>query len=464
MDSGPALLNAYTSPSDTTKDVYNQKWNGCGILLASQVIALLILLFSMVLFITEWIPSAVTSVIACLLFSLTGICSFSKAFSGFSNSTVILVFGMLVIGNAMFESGVAQKIGNAVMRISGGSERKFILFAGGSSIFMSMFLANMAVIAMYLAVMSSVCKTNPNVKLKNICLATTMGAMFGGVCTLVESTPQLTMQTILEGATGQTAGMWDFMPVGLCLSAMYLLYVLFIGYPLGKKIWDKDDGSENLNQLDMFVASRTIGVETDKRIKRKQIYMYIILILLVVLFVTEIVSNVIATCICAILCVVTRCTTEKSVLKNMDWATLIRLAGCLGIASGINESGCGDLIAGAFTSLFGSDIQPVVFLAASVLVVMIVSNFISNTTAVFIVLPPVLAVCQQYGFNCIAFSIAVCYGANLSFATPLANAQTGTTMVAGYRFKDYCKYNLLLEFFVWLTVVVFIPLFWNLRV
>lgn len=145
----------------------------------------------------------------------------------------------------------------------------------------------------------------------------------------------------------------------------------------------------------------------------------------------------------------------------MDWATLIRLAGCLGIASGINESGCGDLIAGAFTSLFGSDIQPVVFLAASVLVVMIVSNFISNTTAVFIVLPPVLAVCQQYGFNCIAFSIAVCYGANLSFATPLANAQTGTTMVAGYRFKDYCKYNLLLEFFVWLTVVVFIPLFWN---
>ena len=148
-------------------------------MLSSQVIALLILVFCIVFFITEWIPSTVTSVIACLLFAMTGICSFSKAFSGFSNSTVILVFGMLVIGNAMFESGVAQKIGNVVMRVSGGSERKFILFAGGTSIIMSMFLANMAVIAMYLAVMSSVCRTNPNVKLKNICLATTMGAMFG---------------------------------------------------------------------------------------------------------------------------------------------------------------------------------------------------------------------------------------------------------------------------------------------
>lgn len=433
-------------------------------MLSSQVIALLILVSCIVLFVTEWIPSTVTSVLACLLFVLTGVCSFSKAFSGFSNSTVVLVFGMLVIGNAMFESGVAQKIGNAVIRISGESERKFIFFAGATSIILSMFLANMAVIAMYLAVMSSVCRTNPNVKLKNICLATTMGAMFGGVCTLVGSTPQLTMQTILEGATGQTAGMWDFMAVGLCLSAIYFLYVLFIGYPLGKKIWGKEDGNENLDELESYVASKQVAVADDVKRKRRQIYMYIILALLIVFFATEIVSNVVATCICAILCVVTGCTTEKSVLKNMDWATLIRLAGCLGIASGINESGCGELIASGFTTVFGPNVHPILFLAASVLITMITSNFISNSTAVFIVLPPVLAVCQQYGFNCVAFSLAVCYGANLCFATPLANAQTGTTMVAGYRFKDYLKYNLLLEVFVWIGIVVFMPMFWNLTV
>lgn len=431
-------------------------------MISSQVTALLILAFCIVFFITEWIPSTVTSVTACALFVLTGVCSFSKAFSGFSNSTVILVFGMLVIGNAMFESGVAQKIGAVVMRLSGGQERRFILFAGATSIVMSMFLANMAVIAMYLAIMNSVCRTNPNVKLKNICLATTMGAMFGGVCTLVGSTPQLTMQTLLEGATGQTAGMWDFMPVGLCLSVVYLIYVLFIGYPLGKKIWGADDGTDRLDRLDDYVAQKkTAAVDEDKQ-KRKQIYMYIILVILILMFATNIVTNVMATCICALLCVITGCTTEKSVLKNMDWATLIRLAGCLGIASGINESGCGELIANAFTTVFGPNVPPLLFLAASVFVVMIVSNFISNSTAVFIVLPPVIAVCQQYGFNCLAFAIAVCYGANLSFATPLANAQTGTTMVAGYNFKDYCKYNLLLELFVWIAIVIFMPMFWSL--
>lgn len=430
---------------------------------STQLLALGIVLFCIVFFITEWIPSTVTSIIACLLFALTGICSFSDAFSGFSNSTVILVFGMLVIGNAMFESGVAQKIGDTVMHLSGGKERRFIALAGISSIFLSMFLANMAVIAMFLAIMSSICKTNPDVKLKNICLATTMGAMFGGTCTLVGSTPQLTMQTILEGATGTSVGMWDFMPVGLCLCVVYILYVLFIGYPLGMKIWGGSDSSD-INNLDDYVASRGNQTSDKTDNKRKQIIMYCILAILMFFFATELVSNVMATCICAVLCVITRCTTEKSALKNMDWPTLIRLAGCLGIASGINKSGCGELIAQWFSIVFGADINPAVFLAAAVAAAMIVSNFISNSTAVFIVLPPVLAICAAYGFNCIAFAIAVCYGANLSFATPLANAQTGTTMVAGYNFRDYLKYNGLLELFVWVTIVVFMPIFWNLRV
>ena len=74
----------------------------------------MILVFCIVFFITEWIPSTVTSVIACLLFAMTGICSFSKAFSGFSNSTVILVFGMLVIGNAMFAKTIPYKMKHPV--------------------------------------------------------------------------------------------------------------------------------------------------------------------------------------------------------------------------------------------------------------------------------------------------------------------------------------------------------------
>ena len=95
-----------------------------------QLTALIILIACVILFLTEWIPSALTSVIACLAFAMTGVCTFSEAFSGFSNSTVILVFGMMVIGDAMFASGVAHEIGKWVVRVVGNSERRFILIGG----------------------------------------------------------------------------------------------------------------------------------------------------------------------------------------------------------------------------------------------------------------------------------------------------------------------------------------------
>ena len=162
------------------------------------------------------------------------------------------------------------------------------------------------------------------------------------------------------------------------------------------------------------------GGGSDGRGTDKRIIMGLIMALVIVLFITEVVNIAMASVIGALLCLIFRCTTERSVLKNMDWAVLIRLAGCLGLAAGIGESGCDELIASALVSVFGSEIHPMALLLAAVLLAVVVSNFISNSTAVIIVLTPVLSLCNYMGFNPIPFGLAVCYGANLAFATPLA--------------------------------------------
>lgn len=427
-------------------------------MISTQYIALAILVFCIVFFLTEWIPTTLTCMIGCMLFALFDVCTFSQAFSGFSNSIVILVFGMMVIGDAMFNSGVAQIVGRKVMQFAGNNERKFILIAGATSAVLSAFLANVAVIAMFMAIMTSISKTYKDVKLKNICLATSMAAMFGGACTLVGSTPQLTVQSIIEGPVGKTFTMWDFLPVGAILTVAYLVYVLTIGYPLGKKIWGNDDEFSDNDTAENDNIDEKLIVGT----KKQQISMVIILVLMIYLFVTEKVSNAMTACICAALCVLTGCTNEKLIYKNVSWGTLFRLAGCLGIGVGIDKSGCGELIANAFISVFGANVNPIVFLAGVVLLIMVTSNFISNSTAVFIVLPPVIAICAELGLNPMAYAIAVSYGSALCFATPLANAQTAMTMVAGYKFNDYFKYNFLLEVLVFIVLVICVPIFWPL--
>ena len=81
----------------------------------SQVtITLLFLLFAIVMFMWEKIPLGVTSMIVCVGLVVTGVLDWKTAFSGFIDSNVILFVAMFIVGGALFETGMANKIGGVV--------------------------------------------------------------------------------------------------------------------------------------------------------------------------------------------------------------------------------------------------------------------------------------------------------------------------------------------------------------
>ncbi len=422
--------------------------------MSPDVISLLILGITILLFLTNWIPSTATAVLGCALMVLTGVSKFSTAFSGFSNSIVVLVFALQTVGMAMHNSGLAYKTGKLILRFAY-NERLFVVIAILISGCLSMFLANTAVIAMFIAIMNSVVNSSDTIKLKHICLPVTMGAMFGGVCTLVGSTPQMMVQSIMEENAGITYKMFDYMPVGLILMAVLILYYLFIGYPLGHRMWKDDEDDSDQEKLSSVTKKANLTVGT----VRDQIIVGVVMVIMFMLFITEIVSNTMAAVIAMFLLIVTRQISETDVIQNMDWRVLIRLAGCLGLASCLADSKGGELIASSFIGVFGQSISPTMLLILTVILTMVISNFITNSTAIFIVLPPMVAIASSLGYSCLPLGIACCYAGNLCFATPLANAQTGLTMVAGYKFSDYVKYNGLLEIIVAAVIIFFVPIF-----
>ena len=91
-----------------------------------DVTASLILGNCVVLFLTDWIPLAVTGCLGCLLMVLFGVSSFEVAFSGFSSDIVLLMAIALFVGIAMLKTGAAQVIGRMVIRWSHGNERVFL--------------------------------------------------------------------------------------------------------------------------------------------------------------------------------------------------------------------------------------------------------------------------------------------------------------------------------------------------
>lgn len=426
--------------------------------MSPEIISLLIVLGCIVLFITRPIPNAATACLGCLLFALTGVCSLADAFSGFSNTTVLLMFGMMVVGIAMMDTGAAKLIGKYVTKASAGKEKMFILLAGTASAILSTFLSNTAVIAIFLPIIASVAQSNKHMSRKNMTLPVTIGAMFGGVCTLVGSTPQLTANGILSEMTGKELQMFDFLMPGIVIFLVYIVFVLTIGYKIGNRVWGNQveiEASEN----EIKAANELANIVVNKR---KLITMLIIFVVTIILFIGAWISTAMTAIIAALLCIITGCTTQKSVIKNMDWSVVFVLAGCLGIASGLTKSGAGELMADVLSKFITADVSPMVVLAFFVFVTMLISNFITNSTAVVITLPIALAFCSASGYNVIPFTLGIVYAANLTFSTPLANAQTAMTLVAGYKFSDYIKYTWLLDILVFAAIVISVPLFFPL--
>lgn len=422
------------------------------------IISLIILVVCIVLFITRIIPNAVTACLGCLLFALTGVCSLDKAFSGFSNSTVLLMFGMMVVGIAMMDTGVAKIIGKYVSKVAAGNEKMFILLAGLASAILSTFLSNTAVISIFLPIIASVAQSNSNMNRKNLTLPVTMGAMFGGVCTLVGSTPQLTANGILSEMTGKELKMFDFLLPGIVLCAVYLIYAVTIGHKMGNHVW----GNKVVETLQETEDNNTAVAQEFTINKPKVVLMIVIFLVTIIMFIGGWISTAMTAIIAALLCIITGCTSYKSVLKNMDWSVVFILAGCLGIAAGLTSGGAGELMSDVLSTILSPNIPPIIIFAIFILATMVISNFITNSTAVVIVLPIALAFCSSLALNPITFALGIVYAANLTFSTPLANAQTAMTLVAGYKFSDYIRYTWLLDILVFVAIVVSVPLFFPL--
>lgn len=89
-------------------------------------ITLFLLLFAAVMFVWERIPLALTAVIVCLTLAVTGVLDAKSAFNGFINTNVILFVGMFIVGGALFQTGMANRVGGLVTRFAK-TERQLIV-------------------------------------------------------------------------------------------------------------------------------------------------------------------------------------------------------------------------------------------------------------------------------------------------------------------------------------------------
>lgn len=422
--------------------------------MTQSTIALIIFAVILILFAWGRFHIGVTAVLGAIAMAVFGVIPYKDAFSYFGQeSTVIMIAGMMVVGNAMFVSGFSSVIGKKIAGIKGigQNERLLLLVVMTVIVIISGFLANAATLAMFLPLVASVAaKSNGKITKKNTFMAMAMAALVGGNMTLVGSTPQLAVQGLLEEAGMQTMSFFTLLPAALPSFIILLIYFGTFGYKLQKKTFDFPEVQEEVE---------TSADEEQEYSKVKIWICGIVFVGMIICFAFKIFSYGTVAMLGASICIMTGCISMKQALKMMDWTSIVVLGGCLGFAAGLKESGAITVIAEAALGLIGgANASPWVLAIAIGVLCCVLSNFMSNTAVATIMATFGIESATIIGVSPFSLALIAVVCSNLAFSTPIGCTPMTMSLQGGYRFKDYTIVGGVYNVLALIATVVVTPL------
>ena len=424
----------------------------------ASTIALIIIGAALILYITEPIPIAITSILACLALAIFGIIPLNAAFAGFGNDMVFLMAGMLVVGSTLFETGVAQVLGEKIISTVGTSEKKFVIVLILVATVPAAFLSNTAAMAMMLPIASAaIAASNGKFLKKNTYMIIGIAAVTSGGLTTVGSTPQLIAQSALKAGGHETMAFFELSLAGGPVIILLLLYYLTIGHILQKKVFTFPEVAEPQTDNLAEISPEMSQNDNPSKNMLKRCISAGVLIFCIIGFISGLWTVGIVAMVGASICVVTGCISQKKVYQKMDWTTIIVIACSLGLSAGLEQSGAGMLVAESMVNLLGDGVSPWLLCAALALIAVVLGNFMSSTATAALLVPIAISVAMTLGFDVKSAVMAVVIASNISYATPVSTPPMTMTLSAGYRFMDYVKVGGLFTVLAYLLIIALFP-------
>lgn len=420
---------------------------------------LIVLAVMALLFVTEIIPLAITSLGGAIALGLMGIITPKVVFSGLSDSTVVLFAGMFVVGAALFYTGLAQKIGETVVSHAGTSENGLMLAIMLVTATMSAFLSNTGTTAALLPVVVGICAV-AKIPASRQLMPLAFAAGIGGIITMVGTPPNIIVSGTLTKFGEQPFGFFEFAWIGIPLTVATIIFMMLIGKHLLPK-HEIDDAGD----VEQEVAAEDISNDPKKQVYSGLILLGVIIVMILgdplkTHFGINLPLSMVAV-IGAMLCVLTGCLNEKQAYTSIDWVTIFLFAGMMPVATALDQSGAGKMIADAVIGVMGDNPSP--YFATGVLFALscIMTQFMSNTASCALLAPIGISIAQGMGADPHAVLMAIGVAASCAFGTPVGTPPNTLVLGPGqYKFTDYVKAGVPLILVCFVVSLIIIPMVW----
>lgn len=228
---------------------------GVSVLMAEPIFIVFIILGAAVVLFAWGRPRFdVVAILVVLALTLSGVLTVQEALAGFSDPVVMLIASVMIVGEGLVSTGVAYRLGEAVIRGGGRSEARLVtlvmLLAGSIGAFMSSF----AIVAMFIPVVMSIANKiglNP----KRMLMPLSVAALVSGMMTLIASSPNLIIEDMLKSRGLSPLGFFSWTPFGVGVLAASIGFMLLFGRNmLSKRLTLQEVGPRQPSFVDLVTS------------------------------------------------------------------------------------------------------------------------------------------------------------------------------------------------------------------
>ena len=249
---------------------------------------------------------------------------------------------------------------------------------------------------------------------------------------------------------GESTSFFMYAPVGIPMLIAGIVYMAFIGY----RFLPDTKGAD----LDQVEDSKNF----DNVPKWKQYMSLIILIICILAMIFEDQIGIklqVTACAAACILVLTGVVTEKEALRSIDLKVVLLFGGSLALATALDSTGAGALIADTIVGILGDAPNPMILLLVIFIVGCALTNFMSNTATTALMVPIAGSLAASLGADPRSMIIATVIACSCAYATPIGMpANTMVVGLGGFKFKDYVKSGLPLILISFVICMVLLPI------
>lgn len=408
-------------------------------------------------YITNVIPLMITSLMAVILFPLAGVLDSKTTFALFGNQVVFFILGAFILASPFMRSGLSKRIALAVLRRFAGSPRLLLLGILLFPAFLSFWMSEHAVAAMMFPIVMNIADclglTPQNSRFgKAMFLIMASGCIIGGITTFLGGGRAPLAVGILREATGQTV---DFIPWALAalpttLPLLGVAYLVFL-YLYPPEIGDLEHVQEMLEQ-----SRRELGPMSAREIA---VGLLMLGTIVCWMFYGHAFGLANIAIIAVIIAFALRLTDWKQVEEDVNWGIFLMYGGAICLGYAMEITGGAEWLAhntlGAFVN------SPVLLIGAISLLAITLTELISNSAVVALLMPVALSMGRDLGIDPRIMTMVVAIPSGLAFMLPMGTPATAIAFSSGFlTTRDTARTGLILFPIGWLIFNVSIYWIW----